>query len=379
MIDTKNTDDRRPLFLGLQKGKNYGWGVCSDYLITELSRLIPVHILNENDGSQHNPNLSGKLFQALTNVNFFPLFERARGTENYGYTFFENELTDYSIENAAKYNLILAGSSWCRERLLEKGIKNSKVLLQGVDPQKFYPIRQSTPLKKFVIFSGGKFELRKGQDLVLRAFKILQDKYDDIILVNCWYNLWPDSIRLMASSPHIKLPNVETSPWEKFMSAVYEANDLALHRIKTYELLPNYLLRSIYACTDLGVFPNRCEGGTNLVMMEYMACAKPVIASYTSGHRDVATNENALLLNALKDINFYGRNKKLLARWQEPSLDELVFKIEYAYHHRDEIHQIGQKAGEDMKKFTWEQSAKDLLQRIGMENSSELVAHRRVG
>jgi glycosyltransferase involved in cell wall biosynthesis len=366
VTDLKDFKHQPPLFIGLQAGKNYGWGVCSEYLITELSRLIPVHILNENDGSQYNPNLPGKLFQALTNVNFFPLFEKVRGNENYGYTFFENELTDYSIENAAKYNLILAGSSWCRERLLEKGIKNSKVLIQGVDPKKFYPILRRKPSNNFVIFSGGKFELRKGQDLVLRAFKILQEKYDDIILVNCWYNIWPQSIQLMAGSPHINLPATMTHPWEKFMAAVYEINGLKTDRIKTYELVPNYIMRSIYQGTDIGIFPNRCEGGTNLVMMEYMACAKPVIASNTSGHRDIVTGDNALLLNALKDINFYDRNKKLIARWQEPSLDELVFKIEYAYHHRDEIHQIGQKAGEDMKKFTWQHTANGLVRLLGI-------------
>jgi glycosyltransferase involved in cell wall biosynthesis len=350
-----------PLYLGLQSGKNYGWGVCSEYLIAELAELTPVHILSESDGSHENSNLPGKLFQALTNVNFFPLFEKARGAENYGYTFFENELTTYSLENAAKYNLILVGSSWCRDRLREKGINNSDVLIQGVDPQKFYPISYRKPSDNFVIFSGGKFELRKSQDLVLKAYKILQDKYDDIILVNCWYNLWPESIRLMASSPHIKLPNIQANSWRHFMQSVYQINGLDINRIETYELVPNYQLRGIYGCTDIGIFPNRCEGGTNLVMMEYMACAKPVIASNTSGHCDVVTNENALLLNDLKNINLYDRDNKLIARWQEPSLEELVDKIEYAYHNRDVLHWVGLKAAEDMSKYTWEQSAMDLL------------------
>jgi len=366
-------DFKKPpqLFLGLQAGKNYGWGVCSDYLATELSKLTSVYILKEGDGFNDKKSLPGKLFQALTNVNFFPLFEKARAQENYGYTFFENELTELSLQNAAKYDLILAGSSWCRERLLEKDIHNSAVLLQGIDPQKFYPVRQPKSPQNFVVFSGGKFELRKGQDLVLRAYKILQDKYDDIILVNCWYNLWPQSIQLMASSPHIKLPNCDTNSWERYMAAVYKTNDLQADRIKTYGLLPNYILRSIYGCTDVGIFPNRCEGGTNLVLMEYMACGKPVIASYSSGHRDVITQDNAMLLNDLKNINIYDQNKNLIAKWQEPSLDELVSIIEYAYHHREEIHHIGQKAGEDMKKFTWEKTARALLRIIGIDD--ELV------
>jgi glycosyltransferase involved in cell wall biosynthesis len=251
--------------------------------------------------------------------------------------------------------------------MLEKGITNCDVLIQGVDPLKFYPIEREKTSDKFIIFSGGKFELRKGQDIILRAFKMLQDKYDDIILVNCWFNLWPHTIQPMASSPHIKLPNALTSPWRQFMNAVYEVNGLRADRIETYDLLPNYMLRGVIGCTDIGIFPNRCEGGTNLVMMEYMACAKPVIASNTSGHRDIVNAENSLLLEELKDIGLFDPKEKLIARWQEPSLEELVEKIEYAYHNRDAIRQIGQRAGEDMKMYTWEKSAKELLRLIGME------------
>ena len=59
---------------------------------------------------------------------------------------------------------------------------------------------------------------------------------------------------------------------------------------------PPELQRELYRNTDVGVFPNRCEGGTNLVLMEYMACGKPVIASCTSGHRDIVSEEMRFLL-----------------------------------------------------------------------------------
>ena len=373
---TQNNHDHPPLFLGLQGGKNYGWGVCSEYLVKELSKLIPVRVVTEEDDLAGSFEVPGVLFQALRNVNLVPLLEKVRGQTNFGYTFFENELTDLSVENARQYKLVLAGSSWCRDRLVERGITNCDVLIQGVDPLKFYPVQKEKSSERFIIFSGGKFELRKGQDIILRALKILQDKYDDIILVNCWYNLWPHTIQAMASSPHIKLPNAVTSPWTQFMHAVYEKNGLRAERIETYELLPNYMLRGVIGCTDIGVFPNRCEGGTNLVMMEYMACAKPVIASNTSGHRDIVNAENALLLDELKNICIYDRSDKMIARWQEPSLDQLVDKIEYAYHNRDAIRRLGQKASQDMKQFTWKHAAMNLLRAIGKVTSSKFTVHR---
>ena len=366
-IDEDNhRQNKIQLYLGLKSGSNYGWGVCSRYLIQELAKLTPIRVLNGAEGPEARQNVAGKLFQALTGIDFYPMFKNVRGQENYGYTFFENELNSNSLANAAKLDLVIAGSSWCRDRLLEKGIQNSEVLIQGVAPKLFYPIKSERPGDGFVIFSGGKFELRKGQDLVLRAAKIMQDKYADIILVNSWYNLWPQSIRLMRYSRHIRLPSQEFAGWTAFMKAVYGANGLKPDKIRTFELLPNEQLRELYRHTDLGIFPNRCEGGTNLVLMEYMACGKPVIASNTSGHKDIVTRENALLLDDLKNIQIIEDNRRLMARWQEPSLEELVAKMEYAYHHREEIRRIGQQAGADLKKFSWELTAKRLLGILGI-------------
>jgi glycosyltransferase involved in cell wall biosynthesis len=348
------------LYLGLISGRNYGWGICSEYLIRELSKLVQCHVVNEQDGSARNPQLDGKLFQALTSVDFFAMFEHARAERNFGYTFFENELTDHSVKNAEKYDLILAGSTWCRDRMLEKGITNCDVLIQGIDAKVFYPIEEEKDPGNFVIFSGGKFELRKGQDLVLKAVKILQEKYSDIVLATCWYNIWPESMKLMAYSPHIQFEYFETS-WPEFMAHICRINGIDFRRVKTYGLVPNAEQREIYRTTDIGVFPNRCEGGTNLVLMEYMACGKPAIVSHTSGHRDIVNPDNALLLRDLRDINLVDANNRLVGRWQEPAIDELVATIEYAYYHRDDIKKFGQRAGEDLRDFTWEQTAKQLI------------------
>jgi glycosyltransferase involved in cell wall biosynthesis len=275
-------------------------------------------------------------------------------------------LTSTSIENAKKYDLVLGGSSWCRDRMLEKGITNCDILIQGVDTGLFYPIHRQPPEDKFVIFSGGKFELRKGQDLLLRALKILQEKYADIWLVNCWYNLWPASTRLMQYSRHIRFKYLEGESWQQTMQRTYIENGLDPDRIITFDLIAQQKQRDLFAQTHMGVFPNRCEGGTNLVLMEYMACAKPVIASHTSGHKDILTSENAIRLTDMQDFNLVDSDGTLVGRWQEPSLDELVAQIEYAYHHRDAIQRIGSKAGEVLKGFTWKHTARRLIQLMGL-------------
>jgi glycosyltransferase involved in cell wall biosynthesis len=206
--------------------------------------------------------------------------------------------------------------------------------------------------------------LRKGQDLVLRAVKIMQDKYPDVWLVNCWYNLWPASTRLMSYSSHIRFEHREGESWTRTMQRTYETNGLDRRRIVTCELMPQGLQRDLFARSDIGLFPNRCEGGTNLVLMEYMACAKPVIVSNTSGHKDMVHAGNALLLNALSPFNLVDAKGTLVGRWQEPSLDEVVARLEFAYHHRTELKRYGRQAGIDLKQFTWGHSARRLLQII---------------
>jgi glycosyltransferase involved in cell wall biosynthesis/SAM-dependent methyltransferase len=352
------------LHLGLVQGDGYGWGICSRYLIKELSKARPVAMLSPDDGSSENPSLAGILFQALKNVDLEPMFPNAGAVRNFGYTFFENELTEQSRQNARGFEKVLGGSTWCLERMREKGIGNCDTLIQGIDPEIFYPIEGSPESDRFVVFSGGKFELRKGQDLVLRAIKIMQDRHKDVWLVNCWYNLWPASTHSMGYSSHIRFEHRGNECWTDTMLRTYEANGLDSNRIVTCELMPQHLQRDLYARTHVGLFPNRCEGGTNLVLMEYMACGKPVIASNGSGHRDIVNEHNALLLNQLAPFNVLDAKNALIARWQEPSLDEIVARLEYAYHHRQVVQQIGRQAGMDLKKFTWGHTAQRLLEII---------------
>ncbi len=333
--------------------------MCSKYLRKELPKFCSIHNIDQNYPVEKK--VTGILFNALTNVNFNPLFPH-RGEVNVGYTFFEDSLTEISIENAKKYDLIFAGSSWCKNKMLESGIYNTDILIQGIDPELFHYTEPKKEENLFVIFSGGKFELRKGQDLVLKAIKILQSKYKDIVLINSWYNYFPHSLQTMKDSKYINFELLDSS-WDEQMKHIYQINGLDSSRIITLPIIPHDKQLEVYSKTDIGIFPNRCEGGTNLVLMEYMASGRPVIASYSSGHTDIINNENSLMLTDLKEYNIY-KNEKLSAEWEEASVEEIVENIEYAYHNRDTIRNLGKKAAEDMEYYTWNDTAKYLYERL---------------
>ncbi len=213
-------------------------------------------------------------------------------------------MNEEAVKNAVNYDIILGGSSWNETKLKEKGIKNTGVLIQGIDSELFYPVEKEKKNDLFIIFSGGKFELRKGQDLVLKAIQILQQKFSDIILINAWYNMWPQTMQSMEVSRHIKYEH-KGETWKNFMVNLCQINKIDGNKVFTLPITPNNKLRELYLNSDIGLFPNRCEGGTNLVLMEYMACGKPVIASFNSGHKDILTESNSLSLKYMHEFKLY--------------------------------------------------------------------------
>jgi glycosyltransferase involved in cell wall biosynthesis len=172
--------------------------------------------------------------------------------------------------------------------------------------------------------------------------------------------MWPDTMRSMGISKHIKF-EYKGETWKNFMINLCMINGIEGKKVLTIPITPHNKLRELYLNYDIGLFPNRCEGGTNLVLMEYMACGKPVIASYNSGHKDILTEHNSLQLKQMHEFKLYDNNKKLIADWEEPDLDEIIAKLEYAYFNRDNIRQIGKNAAQAMKQFSWKQSADSLL------------------
>ncbi len=329
----------------------------------EVSSRIEVYSLEEKGIPSAVELRNAKVFQLLKDLDLNPLFD-VRGKENFGYTVFENELNERSAANAESFDKVIAASTWGRNKLLDTGIRNADYIIQGIDTQLFFPGEQNRDNNLFVIFSGGKFELRKGQDLVLKAISILQKKYKDIVLITAWYNLWLESARLMSLSKFIKYEE-RGKTWEDIMNHIYLINDVDRKRVFTMPLVPNQKLRELYLKSDIGLFPNRCEGGTNLIMMEYMACGKPVIASYNTGHKDVLSEKNSLPLKSMREYKIFDGHNKLAANWEEPNLDEIISQIEYAYFHRDEIKIIGEEAASSMKNFSWSKTADKLLKVVG--------------
>ena len=126
------------------------------------------------------------------------------------------------------------------------------------------------------------------------------------------------------------------------MTRLLAENGMDVSRVVTLVPRANALMPRIYRNSDVGLFPNRCEGGTNLVLMEYMACGKPVVATATTGHGDIVKADNALVVGT-RGVCLHGPDRPGCP-WPEPSLDETVEKLEWVYQHRQEARALGNRA-----------------------------------
>lgn len=351
-------DEQPALILALPHGENFGWGICGQYLRQELQQRHPSFALDYQHWDRHGGKQLPATVVAAVGAEDLAIMYPLRGERNFAYTFFERDLVPQAIENAKQFDCVMAGSHWATQCLRDKGIA-SETLIQGIDTQLFTP-QAAREGNGFFIFSGGKFELRKGQDLVLKAVAIMQQRHADVILVNAWVNFWPATMATMRASEHMQFA-LQGEEWQGQMRHLYELNGLDPSRVVTCDVIPHDQTGAIYARTDIGLFPNRCEGGTNLVLMEYMACGRPVIASYTSGQKDILGEEHALLLQdcPTRDYQLDGEH---YARWPEPALDEILEQLEFAYQNRDRMNELGKKAGEYMQSYSWGRTADRLLE-----------------
>lgn len=168
----------------------------------------------------------------------------------------------------------------------------------------------------------------------------------------------------MAASPHINY-QFGSEDYCTAMNKLLVANGIDINRVITLPPKANIAMARIYKNTDCGLFPNRCEGGSNLVLMEYMACGKPAIVSHTSGHRDVANATNALLLQDLHPMSV-AQDEQIVAVWDEPNLDEILAQLEWAYNHREALYTLGAAAGRSMERCTWQVTARQFYDLISL-------------
>ena len=276
------------------------------------------------------------------------------GRPSLGTIFFEREaLGPKAREILAPHAAIIAGSSWNAEVLRAHGVPAVELVLQGIDPALFHPApRRGLSPGRFVVFSGGKLEARKGQDNVIAAWRIFAERHPDALLIAGWHNHWPEGARSIdASRRATPLPfRADGAP---DIAAWVAANGIRAEQFLDLGVVPNALLPAMLREADAALFPNRCEGGTNLVAMEAMACGVPCILSANTGHRDLIKDGTALALTDQRPI-------PSVPGWRESNIEEIVAALETLYTDRARAAVIGAAGAKLLSGLTWAKTAAEI-------------------
>ncbi len=292
-----------------------------------------------------------------------PINARFKGEPNVGFTFFEQvDFPDNIVQRSVWLDIVITGSTWNGEVLKGLGFPKVGRVFQGVNVERFKPRPRSGLYgDRFAVFSGGKLELRKSQDIVIAAFAKFHAKRPDSLLVSVWMNPWPDVIKNMAVSPLIgSLPKTGIS-WREAIPAWSMTEGLPEGAHIDLGPVANHAMPEVLATVDCALFPNRCEGGTNLVAMEAMASGLPCVLSANSGHLDLIRDDNCFALNDQESADFHPPGSD---HWRESDVDEIVEALDRIYLDREEARLRGAAAHRFMRDWAWPNQIGKLIHEI---------------
>jgi len=268
-----------------------------------------------------------------------------------GFPIFElNKFNDLEKHNLEYPDHLFVTSKWAKNIILENVDRKEEtvhIAPLGVDAGIFQESSFRNDGKtRFINF--GKWEVRKGHDILCEAFNRAFTVDDDVELVLFTTN--------MFLKPH------QHKEWCDF----YINSELG-SKIKIGKRLENQeQVYNVMKDMDCGVFPARAEGW-NLELLEMMSCGKPVITTNVTAHTEFCTTENSMLIE-LEDMElaFDGQFFNGQGDWyciDDAHIDQIAEYMKTVHKLKQENNLQQNTAGiETAKKFTWSNSAQTIVQ-----------------
>ncbi len=259
-----------------------------------------------------------------------------------GFPIFElDTFTELEKHHLKSCDRLFVCSEWAKKVCYD--INLADVVPLGVDAKLFppAPVRQD---EKTIFFNCGKWEIRKGHDILIKAFQKVLDHGENA-------ELW-----MMCSNP-FNSPE-ENSRWAK----LYNHPQVKLiPRAETQAEVYN-----IMSQVDCGVFPSRGEGW-NLELLEMMSAGKHVIATDYSAHTEFCTEENAGLVT-IKDLEPAFDGKWFFGQGNWAKIDSHVTMDLYMKMMRfilDKKGTLNEAGLETASRFSWDDTAQTILKHVG--------------
>jgi glycosyltransferase involved in cell wall biosynthesis len=283
------------------------------------------------------------------------------GTPSIGFAFVEDAAVDAgNVVGANQLPLMIAGSDWNAELLRGAGVRNVAVVLQGVDGELFRP-RPGTGrfADRFVVFSGGQCSMRKAQDLVLLAFRAFAERHRDALLIAAWHSPWAERAQSFATAASRLPPPPSRADGALDPAAWALAAGIPREQFLDLGRVPNCELPLVLAEASVALFPNRAEGGTNLIAMECLASGLPTILSANTGHLDLIRRTGTFAAERQRPVP-EAPGIRSTAGWGESDVEELVALLEAVYAQPEAARARAARAAHAMRALTWERQIGEL-------------------
>jgi len=267
--------------------------------------------------------------------------ERIGSGKFIGFPIFEldtfNDLEKHHLNSCDE---LMVCSKWAKDIIQSSvSFKPTYVIPLGVDVELFppAPVRQDD---KTIFFNCGKWEIRKGHDVLIQAFRKVAEEYDNV-------ELW-----MMCSNPFNS--QEENNRWHQLYN---HPKVKLIPRAETQREVYN-----IMSQVDCGVFPSRGEGW-NLELLEMMAVGKYVITTNYSAHTEFCSQENATLI-PITDVEpafdgkwFFGQGNWAKIDDEEVNLLTQEMNL-FAETYKGQQNTAGI---ETAKTFSWQNTAREII------------------
>lgn len=269
----------------------------------------------------------------------------------YAFPFFELDLLN-SIEklHLSIPDTILVSSNWAADVLKENNISTPiSVIPLGVDTSVFNPSNTiKLPFRninKYIFLNIGKWEVRKGHDILLDLFSQAFPYEDDV-------ELWI----LASENTNSYSSQEELEKWKKMYKNP---------RIRLFNGADSHTdIAQLISNCDCGIYPSRAEGW-NLELLETMAMNKPVITTLYSAHTEFCTNDNAFLVNITdKEKAYDGKAFQGQGNWAkiaQKEKDQIIDYMRFVYQNRLNTNKSGLVTAQ---KYSWRATAENIIRCI---------------
>lgn len=274
------------------------------------------------------------------------------GTPRIGFPIFElDQFNPIEQHHLKSVDQLFVCSQWAKDVIANSGIQvPTSVIPLGVDTDLFYNSIYESDHSATRFFNIGKWEKRKGHDVLIEMFNKAFSPQDNV-------ELW-----MMNHNPFLDTRG------EHYWKSLYTNTPMGeagrirfLPRVETHREVADIIRQC-----DCGVFPSRAEGW-NLEALETLACGKTLIITDYSAHSQFCTPLNSSLIHInRKELANDGIWFKGQGKWAAIEDDQIAQAVE----HMRAVHELKQtnklpvntEGIQTAMQFSWDNSANKILE-----------------